>query len=513
MSEAQRFVRGLRTARMWVLLGVLAPIGMLLVSGAMLVELRRDAWGKAEQTSQNLLQVVERDIERNFEIIDLSLKAVVENLRVPGVAAADPKLRQMMLFDRAATAKDIGVMLVLDEHGDSLYDAAGYPPRKVNNADRDYFKAHKAREDLGLLISHPLISKLTGVPIVVLSRRIDKPDGSFGGVALVSLKLSYFVRLFDRIGLGSDGAINLYLTDGTRIVRYPYAEADIGVNIAGTANFDRFAKESRGSFVGLSVRDGVQRNYTFTRVGDLPLILNVAMATHEIEGEWRVRAMVIGGVLFALAALTIGLSVLFGRELRRRATIEAELAALSRTDPLTGLANRRRFEEAFARDFDVARRNGRPLALLIVDVDHFKRHNDRHGHAAGDEILRGLAARLAASVYRPGDTVARVGGEEFAVLLPDTDARGASRIAERIHAEIARLAAGPVGPGGVTVSIGLAERDRDEPGGSSCEELYRLADAALYEAKAGGRNQTRRAASPQSAPARGGLRIVGPSGQ
>ncbi|MEZ0250739.1 MAG: diguanylate cyclase, partial [Methylobacteriaceae bacterium] len=370
MVLPRRLPRAFRSGRNWVALSILAPLGMLAMCGLMLLDLRRDAWDKAEQTSRNLLQVIERDIARNVEIIDLSLQAVVDNLRAPETLAASPRARQMILFDRAATARDLGVMLVLDENGDSVLDAGALPARKVNNADRDYFQAHKARSDHGLYISKPLVSRLTGAPIVVLSRRIDKPDGSFGGVVLGSLKLSYFSRLFDRIGLGQDGAINLYLQAGTRVVRHPYAEADIGVNIAGTPNFDRFVREGSGAFVGTYVRDGVERHYAFTQVGAFPLVLNVALSTHEIEEEWRVKAFGIAAVVLVLCSLTVALSLLFGRELRRRAEMHAEMARLSRTDPLTGLANRRRFEHALARAVEDARRTGKPLSLLVVDADH-----------------------------------------------------------------------------------------------------------------------------------------------
>ncbi len=114
-----RLSRPLEYSRAWVALGVLAPIGVLIVSASMLLDLRRDAWDKAEQTSRNLMQVIERDIARNVEIIDLSLRAVVDNLRAPETGEASPKARQMILFDRAASARDLGVMLVLDGNGDS----------------------------------------------------------------------------------------------------------------------------------------------------------------------------------------------------------------------------------------------------------------------------------------------------------------------------------------------------------------------------------------------------------
>ena len=498
--------RAIRSGRTWIGLSVLAPIGMLVVSGLMLLDLRRDAWDKAELTSRNLLQVIERDIVRNVELIDLTLQAVQDNLRTPGLSQLDPAMRQLVLFDRAATARDLGVMFVLDEHGEIVEDIATYPPRRGNYADRDYFQAHKANPLLGLYVGRPVVSRLTGERMVNFSRRIDKPDGSFGGLVLGSLKLSYFTRLFDQIGLGQDGAINLYLRDGTRITRQPYLEADVGVNIAGSRTFDRFAREGSGTFVETSVRDGVKRLYAFTRVGDLPLILNVALAVDEVEAAWRTKASVIGTIVLTLCGLTIALSLLFERELGRRARMQSELAKLSQTDALTGLANRRRFEAAYGTACSEAVRTGRPLALLVIDADHFKRFNDRYGHAVGDAVLKGLAGCLKGSVHRPSDLACRVGGEEFVLLLPDTDEAGATRVAKEVHARVATLAVGSagIGPGSLTVSIGLAA------GVADAQSVYGRADAALYEAKAGGRNQTCNASSPNGMP--GGkvpLRLVG----
>ncbi len=495
-----------RSAATWIALGVLAPVGMLLVSALMLLDLRHDAWDRAEQTSKNLLQVIERDITRNAEIIDLSLQAVVDNLRTPGLDAANPEMRQRVLFDRAATARDMGVMLVIDERGDIAADSGAVPPRKGNYLDRDYFRVHRERADLGLHVGRPIVSRLTGERVLPFSRRIDKPDGSFGGVALGTLKLSYFSRLFDQLGVGPGGAINLFLRDGTRLMRHPYAEADVGASIAGSPTFARFVAARGGTFVGASVRDGVERHHAFTQVGDLPLVLDVALATADIEAGWRAKAAVIGAVLLALCGLTVSLALLFGRELRRRAAVQAELARQSRTDALTGLANRRRFEEVFGKAWEGARRTGKPLSLLLVDVDHFKRWNDRYGHAVGDEVLKGLARCLSGSVRRPDDIAARVGGEEFAILLPDTDEDGALRVAGKMHEAVAALAVPSAGAGAVTVSVGLAVG----PGTSgTAEALYRQADAALYEAKEGGRNRTCRAGRSRGTGARAAaLRVV-----
>ncbi|CAO4148349.1 hypothetical protein CLBKND_04827 [Methylorubrum aminovorans] len=102
--------------------------------------------------------------------------------------------------------------------------------------------------------------------------------------------------------------------------------------------------------------------------------------------------------------------------------------------------NRRRFEQAFERAWRDSNRSGKPLSLLVVDADHFKRVNDRYGHAAGDEVLKGLARCLLAIAHRPGDFACRIGGEEFVILLPDTDAAEALRIARRVHEAVRTLA-------------------------------------------------------------------------
>ena len=473
---------------------MIAPLGMLVVSGLMLLDLRRDAWEKAELTSRNLLQVIERDIARNVEIIDLSLQAVVENLRAPDIEAVSPAMRRLVLFDRAAAARDMGVLLVIDERGDIAVDAGALPPRRAIYADRGYFRAHKESGGMGLHVGGPLVSRLNGERMLPFSRRISKPDGSFGGVVLGTLKLSYFPHLLDRIGLGREGAISLYLRDGTLVMRHPPDSGDGSLSSADDPAFQRFLGERSGSFVATSARGGTRRHHAFTQVGDLPLVLDVAVASDEIAAAWRTKAAVIGAIVLSLCGLTVTLAFIHGRELRRRDAMQAELARLSCTDALTGLPNRRRFEQAFERAWRDSDRSGEPLALLVVDADHFKRVNDRYGHAVGDEVLKGLARCLLASAHRPGDLACRIGGEEFVVLLPDTDAAEALRIARRVH-ETARTLALPsaaIDAGAVTVSIGLATGY-----GSSKEQagaLFRAADAALYEAKAGGRNQTRCAA-------------------
>jgi len=164
------------------------------------------------------------------------------------------------------------------------------------------------------------------------------------------------------------------------------------------------------------------------------------------------------------------------------------MARLARQDPLTGLANRAAFDEALAREWGRGGRRPVPVALLLFDVDHFKRVNDGHGHAAGDAVLRDLATLLR-GLLRPDALLARVGGEELAVVLPDAGLAEARALGERCRAAVEGHAFGFEGRSlPVTVSAGAAAREEADGGPAA---LLARADARLYEAKRGGRNQVR----------------------
>lgn len=165
----------------------------------------------------------------------------------------------------------------------------------------------------------------------------------------------------------------------------------------------------------------------------------------------------------------------------------AELLRLSTTDSLTQLANRRRFDRLLDEEIRRARRSGSPLSVLLADIDHFKRVNDSYGHPFGDECLRQVAAMLAAHCQRAGDVAARYGGEEFVVLLPGLDAGQAIALAESIRCAITQLQLQHgEQPVALTISLGVATLT---PALVAPVDLLAAADAALYQAKNGGRNR------------------------
>lgn len=172
-------------------------------------------------------------------------------------------------------------------------------------------------------------------------------------------------------------------------------------------------------------------------------------------------------------------------QIQRVAELNMKLEELATTDPLTGLRNRRAFDAHMAQQLAIVQRRGTPLSLLMLDADHFKRVNDTLGHDGGDRVLQAIAGHLKACA-RTVDVVARVGGEEFAVILPSTGEAGAQEVGERMRQAVE---GGPWDEMPVTISVGTATLVE----GEDAERIYGRADAALYAAKQAGRNRVQQA--------------------
>ena len=224
-----------------------------------------------------------------------------------------------------------------------------------------------------------------------------------------------------------------------------------------------------------------------TLLPEAPSLLKDASGAVEMRGDGTACG---GGSTFpvamAVALLGGGRWLIMVRDITESVRLTTELRLLARTDPLTRLANRRVFVEMAEAELLRCRRFGTEAAMLMVDVDHFKRVNDVRGHAAGDGALTALAAVLAATV-RAVDLAARFGGEEFTLLLPGTTLAGAAEMAERIRAAVARIQLpSPSGGFGITVSIGATVFAGDD---GDLTAVLRRADQGLYQAKAAGRNR------------------------
>ncbi len=457
-----------------------------------LYEMRLDALARARDIADNLSLILQKDIERNLEIYELSMEAVIDGVKDPDVIGLPPKVRQLVLFDRSSNAKDMGSLLVTDAAGNIVIDSRSVPPRKNNLADRDYFQIHQQSAPyMGVYISKPFSPRATGADLSIgLSQRLDDAQGQFAGIVVGTLRLNYFRRLFDGLALGARDSITLLRTDGTVLMRRPYHSEEVGRSIASAASFKPLLQADGGSYLGTAALDGTQRLYSFKHIGKYQLIVVVGLATDDIYAEWTRRAWAIGSVMGALDVLFILTSITLAQQFRKRLEVEEQLQMLADTDSLTGLGTRRALNAALDVEWRRAKRNKHSLAVLMVDVDNFKAFNDHYGHIAGDNALTVVARCVAESVRRPGDFVGRYGGEEFCVLLPNTDLAGAVRVAEKVR--LAVLAANQLhvgsASGQLSVSVGVAAIDGDAEFSLAVEALVHQADQRLYEAKAAGRD-------------------------
>jgi diguanylate cyclase (GGDEF)-like protein/PAS domain S-box-containing protein len=240
-------------------------------------------------------------------------------------------------------------------------------------------------------------------------------------------------------------------------------------------------QRTRDYYVNPDERDQMIELLTKTGQLDSHLVRLKKRNGQEFWGEMAARIVDLDGQRCSLVGIF---------DVTAQKHLEEQLRELATCDSLTGAANRRHFYELMHAERERALRGGHRLSLCLFDVDHFKSINDQHGHVAGDHALSAIA-QAAKSQLRVNDALGRLGGEEFAILLPDTDQAGALVLAERVRAAVERAVVPSGEPAGergairVTVSLGVAELRADEP----MESLLKRADRALYAAKDHGRNR------------------------
>jgi diguanylate cyclase (GGDEF)-like protein len=486
-----RLRRKQTSARLLLAASLVVLTGFCAVCVSVLWEMRRTDWEQARTNAKNLVGTLEADIARNLQLYDLSLQAVVDGLKEPDLAHVSDRIRRLVLFDRSATAKYLGSIRVVDVSGKVSMDSRNLDVPPDNLSGSAPFRFHREHDSDTLFVSGLIVSA-GREPRITVSRRISASDGSFAGMVIGTLQVGYFGDLFARVKLPSGSAVVLVHADGSVIARMPERPDDVGRDFSQNEIFRREWAAPAGDFETEGVVDRIQRLYVFSHVSSYPLLVSVNTAIDDIYADWRKEASRIGllVLVLALSLATIGLTTFWAREWRRRSERQTELATLATTDPLTGLCNRRRFDEVVAAEWSKPDCGGKSVALLLIDADHFKSFNDTFGHQAGDFILRRISQAIVDCTDPATDLAARYGGDEFAVFLRGTSQQRAYSVSETIRTSVRRLTgpAAAAGANSATLSIGLA-CIRPEPS-SSPRELFTAADTALYEAKRRGRNQT-----------------------
>src|SRR4030088_608276 len=402
------------SAKLLIASSVVTVIKFTFVGLEVKLDMRRGEEELTRQTLENLASGIDADINRNVELYDLSLRAVVSNMVMPELKEISKPIRHLILFDHAATAKHFGAIQVFDAEGKLTIDASTLDPVPDNRSDEEFFQVHRDQPDAGLFISRPMLHR--GAYSIVLSRRITGTEGSFLGVVAGSIRFSYFHDLVSRLNLGQDDIINVLRRDATVIMRTPFDIDLIGKNLGHVPGVVRALSEPSGSFAGWGALDGVPRLLVW-RDGTRPLVVLVGKPWSSIFKLWRTEVTRIGAIMMGMISFVLGVTLFLAREIGARALAEDKLEELATTDALTGLKNRRKFDAEIDAEWRRATRQKMALAMLMLDSHHFKSYNDTFGHQAGDQMLVGIAIYISDSVRRAGDCTARYGGGEICGLV------------------------------------------------------------------------------------------------
>lgn len=483
---------------------VFACVALLGVHVWLALQARDEAIRQATLADMNLTRAIAQQMDSLFSETARILDTVAFELgRFDKDSTADQRM-QPVLVNYAAATEQIHSLFVIDALGQRIVSSESTGNALANDSQRDYFTYHRASLSLMRHVGKPYRSRVGNVWLIPVSRRLDDLDGQFAGVVLATIEVAHIQQLMADYEIGQYGALSLSLSEGDLLTRRPFAASDMGKTVAGTPQFMLLQKRRSGTIEIISPLDGVERVVSYQYLKNNPLFVTVALSKQELLQPWRTTTYVQTVWIVLLCGFVGLLGNKVVRSMRDRLRDEsmlraarneltvtnAQLTHMAHHDGLTGLANRRYFDETLMQDFANALLTGRPLALIMVDVDHFKLYNDIYGHPAGDRCLQAVARSIASAVRRPHDFVARYGGEEMAVLLPETDAAGAVAVAEAIRLTVADLQL-PFAPsvlGYVSISAGVAAHVFRRPK-ASADELLSAADSALYGAKKGGRNR------------------------
>lgn len=312
-------------------LALLVSVGIGLLFARTVWTMRQDSWDYASRTNANLARTLERSVGDTLRSLDESLKGVVAGLERPEVMALPPEIRSGVLFDSSLQVPGAGAVLVIDARGDLVLESSTLQPRQANFADRDYFLALSKGAQQGLHVGRPVPSRMTGLYVIPLSRAYYHADGSFAGVVVGALRLSYFNGLFGSLDLGAGSSVDLYRSDGLLITRFPTVAGDVNTSIAGTPALARLQGAMAGIDTAESVAaDGTRQLQAWKHVGAYPLVVNVTQSSGTVLAKWSRSAWVLGVFSLLLMAGCVGLAMLFVRELQRRQAVSAELRMAER---------------------------------------------------------------------------------------------------------------------------------------------------------------------------------------
>jgi len=453
---------------------------------------------QAQVATTNLSRSLAQQAEDTFDEADIILVDLVDRLQNDGWGTVQVQRLQKLVAQHVIETHQLQGLFFYDRAGEWVLTSFGSKPENANNSDREYFQYHQQNVNLGPHIGKALHSRTTDDWVIPVSRRVNDEQGQFNGVVLATLKMKYFNDFFASFDIDRKGAILLAMTDGTILARRPFSDDVIGKSIAKGQMFTDYLSQSvSGTAMVTSILDNITRLHSYAQLEKYPLVVSAAISEEALLDGWQKNAIrsLIVIVVAVLANILFGVllvkQIRFGLQAEAKMRVaQASLEKLALQDSLTGLSNRRHFEQVLDVEFRRSGRKQTPVSLIMLDIDFFKSFNDTYGHYAGDHCIVAVADCIRGCLHRAGDLAVRYGGEEMAIFLPENDAHGTYALAERIRLAILALhiphADNPEGV--VSASLGCYSCVPSET--NTIVALIQRADSALYLAKKAGRNQT-----------------------
>jgi diguanylate cyclase (GGDEF)-like protein len=529
------------------LLGIrarLVLLALILVGPLMLDRVRSLETMRAKQVAQassEFSQLAEHNAEAQREIIS-SVHAVLKSAAYIHAAAA--KIGRSCAIMRASLQVDLPWIRTLSVVGKDGKIQCSTAPSFVglDLSDRDYFK--RSLETHDFVVSDYLFSRASKQPIIIAAYPVSAVDADEEAVMLAAINLDWMSQIMNHLGgrpgvsavlVDSEGTVLATSSDQASLIGRPLENRSLLSAIAAKET----ASDGKAGSVSVTASDGSQHAVSFARVGSTgsrlivsideakiatvanreirtaylqlafvclfvllgalvaaeriiiqPITMMAAIAQRFGRGDWSARAARIGlpAEFIPLARAFNAMAAKLGERERELIATNDRLTVIASVDMLSGLANRRGFQSRLDFEWLKAQQTGQELALLMIDVDHFKLFNDTYGHPEGDVCLARLGETLSGIAHDTMGFAARYGGEEFCLLLPNLNSALALRVGEMVRAAVANLAmphaTSPHQQ--ITVSVGVAcatPNDSQEP-----KDLVEAADAALYAAKHRGRN-------------------------
>jgi signal transduction histidine kinase len=325
---------------------VVLALGILLLGALELLQSYKEAARRGEQDAHNLAAALAEQTERTFQAVDFTLLGIRDALMAaPSLPDFDARFREA-LKERLKSLPYVGALYVVGPDG-FITHTTDYPlTRRASLADRDYFKVHEEHPTLGLHVAQPLRSRAIGVWFVSFSQRINRSDGSFGGIVVAAVDPRYFERFYQGLSVGEDGIIALLMRDGTLLARSPASEEAIGKSFGSAGPVYSYLSHSpQGVYWRASPVDATTRVVGYRALGTMPAIVLVGLAQQTVFQPWREHAIVVSISAAILLGLTGALIILVQKSRRRD---QIEQARLSRVQRLEGLG---RIAGGIAHDF------------------------------------------------------------------------------------------------------------------------------------------------------------------